>query len=39
MLKVKRGLVGEGITEVLLWVVFLILAGIGVWFLVRQLTG
>jgi len=39
MLWMKRGLVGEGITEVLLWVVFLVLAGIGVWFLVRQLTG
>ena len=32
-------LTGEGIGKIILWVVFLVLAGIGVYFLIKRLTG
>ena len=34
----KRGLVGESITNIILWIIFFILAATAVWFLVRSLT-
>ena len=35
----KKALVGETITNLLLWIVFLILGGLAVWFLVKQFIG
>ncbi len=35
----KKALVGEGITNILMWTIFLILAGTAVWFLVKQIIG
>lgn len=34
----KRGIVGENITDILLWIIFLILGAFAVWFVVKQLT-
>ena len=34
----KKGLVGESITNILLWIIFLILAGGIVWYIVKRLT-
>jgi hypothetical protein len=36
----KKGVVeGEGITNILIWIVFLILAGVAVYLLVKRLSG
>jgi len=35
----KKGLTGGGLTELLLWIVFIIAAGIAVYFLVNQVFG
>ena len=34
----KKAIVGEGITDILIWIVFLILAGAAVWLLVKRLS-
>ena len=39
-MKGKKGILeGESITDILLWIVFLILAGAAVWLLVKRLSG
>jgi len=35
----KRGITGEALTEILLWVVFILLAGGGIYFLIKYLSG
>ena len=34
----KKGFLGDNIISFLLWVVFLILAGLAVWFLIKKIT-
>jgi len=34
----RKGLVGESITNILLWIIFLALAVAAVWFLIKKLT-
>lgn len=34
----KKGVVGESITNILLWIIFFILAFGAVWFLIKKLT-
>lgn len=36
---IKKGQLGESILNILLWVIFFILAGAAVWFVVKNLTG
>ena len=35
----RKGLMGGGLTEILLWIVFIIVAGVAVYFLVNRLFG
>ena len=37
--KGKKGAVEEGFTNILLWIIFLIIAGAAVWFIIKKLSG
>ncbi len=34
----KKGLVGEGITDILIWIIFLIIAGAAVYLLIKRFS-
>lgn len=36
--EMKRGIVGESITNILLWIIFLIIAGVVIFFIIKKLT-
>lgn len=35
----KKGIVGEGITNILLWIILIVLGSLAIWFIVKRLTG
>ncbi len=35
----KKGVAIEGVSDILMWVAFLIIAAAAVWFIVKRLTG
>ncbi len=34
----RRGLIADESTNILMWIIFLILAGLAIWFIVKQLS-
>lgn len=38
-MKSKRGLTGNVVTDVLLWIVFIIIGIVAIWFIVKKLFG
>jgi hypothetical protein len=38
-MKGKKGLVGEGISNIILWIIFFIVVAIGIGFLIKELVG
>lgn len=37
-IEMKRGIIGENITNILLWIIFLIIAGAVIFFIIKKFT-
>jgi len=38
MIRNKKAIVGEGITNILMWIIFIIIASVAIYLLVKRLT-